>query len=196
MLRFFLLVTVVFAAALVCACAGTDSQKKSANSSPQEAANPNGELHFKVPEGWTTEKPSSSMRVAQYKLPRTEGDNEDASLAIYYFGPGQGGSVADNIERWIGQVRQADGSSSKDKAKTETVNVNGLKVTTLEVTGLYSSEMAPAAGGHPADSTYRLRAAIVETPKGNYFAKLVGPVKTVTRWDQSFNDYVSSFEFK
>jgi hypothetical protein len=57
------------------------------------------------------------MRVAQYKLPKAEGDTEDGSLVIYYFGQGQGGGTAANIERWINQMKQPDGSDSKAKQK-------------------------------------------------------------------------------
>ena len=43
---------------------------------------------------------------------------------------------------------------------------------------------------------YRLRGAVVETPKGSYFVKLVGPEKTVAQWNESFLSYLRSFEFK
>ena len=169
-------------------------------SSQPEAAQSNspapGELHFKAPDGWVTEKPSSAMRAAQYKLPQAEGDREDASLVLYYFGAAQGGSSQANIDRWISQIQQADGSSSKDKAKTETMTVNGLKVTTVDVAGTYTAEMAPGSGTMHNDADYRLRAAVIETPKGNYFLKLVGPAKTVGHWEQSVTDFVKSFEFK
>src|SRR5439155_27254588 len=151
-----------------------------------------GELHYKAPEGWVTEHPSSSMRVAQYKLPKAEGDSEDASLVLYYFGATQGGSSQANIDRWISQIQQADGSSSKDKAKTETTTVNGLKVTTVDVSGTYTAEMAPGSGTMHNDANYRLRAAVIETPKGNYLLKLVGPTKTVSHWEQAYTDYVKS----
>ena len=160
------------------------------------AAIESGELRFKTPDGWVAEKASSTMRVAQYKLPKADGDNEDASLVVYYFGATQGGSVQANIDRWISQMEQADGSAAKDKAKTETMVVNGLKVTTVDVTGTYTAEMAPGSGTFHNNANYRLRAAVVETPRGNYFAKLVGPEKTITRWNQSFVDYLKSFEFK
>jgi len=94
-----------------------------------------GELRFKAPDGWTTEPTSSQTRVAQYKLPKVEGDKEDASLVLYYFGATQGGTAQANIDRWIAQMQQPDGSSSKDKAKTETMTVNGLKVATVDGTG-------------------------------------------------------------
>ncbi len=56
--------------------------------------------------------------------------------------------------------------------------------------------MAPGSGKFYDNANYRLRAAVIETAKGNYFLKLVGPVKTVGRWDQSVTDYLKSFEFK
>ncbi|HMG75071.1 MAG TPA: hypothetical protein VK582_16330 [Pyrinomonadaceae bacterium] len=168
----------------------TAAQSNSANS---PAA---GELHYKAPDGWVTEKPSSTMRVAQYKLPKIEGDSEDALLVLYYFGATQGGTAQANIDRWISQMQQPDGSATKDKAKTESSTVNGLKVTTVDVSGTYTAEMAPGSDTKHNDANYRLRAAVVETPKGNYFLKLVGPAKTMGRWEQSVTDFVKSFEFK
>jgi len=182
------MIVVVFSA---CADRGTSVASNSPSNVPQ-----NGELKYKVPEGWVSENPTSAMRIAQYKLPKVEGDPEDASLVLYYFGAQQGGAVQANIDRWIGQMQQPDGSSSKDKAKTENLTVNGLKVTTVDVTGTFTAEMMPGAGDHQNNTDYRLRAAVIETPKGNYFPKLVGPSKTIARWDQAFNEYVKSFEFK
>jgi hypothetical protein len=170
----------------------SSSQSKAAQSDSPVS----GELQYKAPDGWVKEPPSSAMRVAQYKLPKTEGDPEDASLVVYYFGATQGGAVRANIDRWVSQMRQPDGSASKDKAKTETSTVNGLKATSVDVSGTYTAEMAPGSGSMHNDANYRMRAAVVETPKGNYFLKLVGPAKTVGHWEQSFTDFVKSFEFK
>ena len=170
------------------------STAQSENSAP--AQNVTGELHFKVPEGWTTEKPTSDMRLAQYKLPRADGDSEDALLVVYYFGRGQGGSAQANIDRWINQIKQPDGQPSNEKAKTETLTVNGLQVSTVDVTGNYAGGMSPDSAPANNKSIYRLRAAVVETPKGSYFVKLTGPEKTVGHWDQAYNDYLKSFEFK
>ena len=136
------------------------------------------------------------MRVAQYKLPKEVGDTEDASLVLYYFGEGQGGSTSANIERWVNQIKQSDGTDSKVKAKEETLTVNGLKVTTIDLAGTYTAEMAPGSGTFHNNRNYRLRAAVIETPKGSYYLKLVGPEKTVAKWDKSVGDFVKSFEFK
>ena len=170
-------------------------------SSPQtNAAQSNspaaGELRYKAPDGWVKEQTSSAMRVAQFKLPKAEGDPEDALLVVYYFGATQGGTAQANIDRWISQMQQPDGSATKDKARTETSTVNGLKVTSFDVSGTYTAEMAPGSGTMHNDANYRLRAAVIETPKGNYFLKLVGPAITMGRWEQYVTDFVKSFEFK
>jgi hypothetical protein len=189
----------LLAGLLVCfACGGKGAAYLSSPqaNAAQSGSPATGELRFKAPDGWVKEQTSSTMRVAQYKLPRTEGDPEDALLVIYYFGASQGGAVQANIDRWVSQMRQADGSDSKSKAKAEISTVNGLKVTSVDVAGTYTAEMAPGSSEKRNDANYRMRAAVIETPKGNYFLKLVGPAKTIDRWDQSITDFVKSFEFK
>jgi hypothetical protein len=157
-----------------------------------QAASQQASLKFTVPAGWVEEERTSSMRVAQYRLPKALGDAEDASVVLYYFGQGQGGSAAANIERWIGQMKQAEGGSAKE----EHLQVNGLKVSTVDVTGTYVGETAPGSGTFYNKPSYRLRAAVVETPKGSYYVKLVGPEKTVAQWNDSFLNYLKSFQFK
>lgn len=188
--------TALFAVLLFSASACSPGATQTTNQQPNVPAS--GELRFKAPDGWVTEKTTSTMRVAQYKLPKADGDPEDASLVLYYFGAAQGGSVQANTERWINQIKQPDGSSSQDKAKTETMTVNGLKVTTVDVSGTYTAEMmTPGNTGERHNSAnYRLRAAVIETPKGSYFPKLVGPANTIAKWEQAYNDYLKSFEFK
>jgi hypothetical protein len=177
------------------ACARANSAT-AINTSATQAPQTSGDLHYKVPDGWMAGQPTSKMRVAQFKLPKADGDNEDGELVLYYFGANQGGTAEANIDRWISQIQQADSSPSKDKAKTESLTVNGLKITTVDVAGRYIAEMAPGSGKFYDKPNYRLRAAVIETAKGNYFVKLVGPAKTVGRWEQSFTDYLKSFEFK
>jgi len=153
-----------------------------------------GDLKFQAPEGWVSEQPSSNMRVAQYRLP---GDGGDASLIVFFFGPGQGGSVEANLDRWIGQMKQPDGSSSKEKAKTETTTVNGMKVTLLDVTGTYGAGDMTGGGGATGDKpNSRMRAGVIETTRGAYYIKLVGPEKTVTRWNDGFMAFIKSAQLK
>ncbi len=159
----------------------------------QETQKP-ASLRYKVPAGWVEEERTSSMRVAQYKLPRTNGDTEDGSLVLYYFGKGQGGSTAANIERWASQMQQPDGS--KAKLTEENFTANGLKITAADAGGTYVAETAPGSGTLLNKPGYRLRAAVIETPNGSYFVKLVGPEKTIAHWNEAFVSYLKSFEFR
>ena len=81
-------------------------------------------LTYTAPVGWTVVPTSSSMRVAQFALPRAAGDTGAAEMIVYYFG-GTGGSVEANIDRWIGQMEQPDGRPSSAAAKRESRTVNG-----------------------------------------------------------------------
>jgi hypothetical protein len=92
-------------------------------------------------------------------------------------------------------MKRPDGSAVKG-AKDEHLEANGLKVTTVDLSGTYVAETAPGSGTFNNKPGYRLRAAVVETPNGNYYLKLVGPEKTVTQWNDSFLSYIRSFEFK
>ena len=57
-------------------------------------------LSYTAPTAWQTRAASSSMRVAEFIVPRAAGDAEDAEVIIYFFG-GTGGSVEANIDRWV-----------------------------------------------------------------------------------------------
>jgi hypothetical protein len=148
-------------------------------------------LRFDAPKEWVSRPGTSTMRVAQYTLPRAAGDAEDAELIVYYFG-GQGGSVEANLNRWLSQMEQPDGRPSKAVATTSTMTANGLKVTVLDVSGRYVAEVAPGSPTRHDKPGFRMKAAVVETPGGPYFVKLTGPAKTIARWNTSFDGFLKS----
>ena len=151
-------------------------------------------LTFDVPDGWRTRPAASSMRVAEFTLPRAATDKEDAELIVYFFG-GSGGSVQANIDRWISQVAQPDGRPSNQVAKTSATQTrSGLKVSLVDVSGTYVAEVTPGSSERFNKPGFRLRAAVVETPRGPYFLKLTGPAGTVAHWDESFLAFVASLQ--
>ena len=150
-------------------------------------------LKFDVPAGWVTKPPASSMRVAEFTLPKADGDTEDAALTVYFFGAGMGGNVQANIDRWISQMAQPDGKASKDAAKTSTLATkSGLNVSLVDVSGTYVAEVTPGATERFNKPGFRLRAAVVDTKEGPYFVKLTGPAKTVAKWDAGYDTFLRS----
>ena len=153
------------------------------------------EMTFDPPADWIPLPVSSPMRVAQFTLPKTAGDAEDADLTVFYFG-GAGGSVEANLERWTGQMLQPDGRRSADVATTTAFLVGELAVTLLDVPGIYAAEVRPGSGIRYHKPGFRLKAAVVETPAGPYFFKLTGPVRTVEAWDETFVALLESVRFE
>jgi hypothetical protein len=152
-------------------------------------------LAYTTPPGWQKQPVASSMRVAEFALPRAQGDGEDAQLVVYYFG-GSGGSVDANLDRWVGQMQQPDGKPTSAVARKQTRTVNGLTVTLLDVSGTYVAEMAPGASERHNKPNYRLRAGVVETTSGPYFIKLTGPAKTIAKWESAFEQFVASLKLQ
>ncbi len=151
-------------------------------------------LTFTAPPDWKPVATSSSMRVAQFALPHAAGDTQDAELVVYYFG-GTGGTVEANIERWVGQMQQPDGRPSSAVMKRDARTVNGLKVTTVDVSGTYVAEMTPGSAQRNNSPGFRLRAAVIETANGPYFIKLTGPARTVAAFEKQYEAFVSSVRF-
>ena len=154
-----------------------------------------GRLVFTAPPDWTTRKPESPMRVAEYQLPAVPGDSEAAELIVYYFG-GSGGSADANAKRWLGQMKQPDGRDSAAVARRESRTINHLTISLLDVSGTYVAETRPGATEHYNKPSFRMRAAVVETPRGPYYVKLVGPDKTVARWGDAFAAFIESMRFE
>jgi len=161
---------------------------------PAQPAAPAGSLAFAAPPGWQTRPAASTMRIAEFVIPRAPGDTEDGELVIYYFGTGAG-TIDANIDRWIGQIQQPDGSATADKAKRATRTVNGLRLTMVDAEGTYVAEMRPGATEHYNKPGFRLRAAVVETPRGPYYIKMTGPAKTIGGTDAAFTAFVGSLRF-
>jgi hypothetical protein len=142
-------------------------------------------MTWTVPSGWVEEQPTNSMRRAQYRVPGAAGDGE---CVVFYFGPNQGGGPMDNANRWASQFRQLDGRPSTEVLKTSQIDVGGLPVLLVELTGTYVNLMVndEEMPGH------MLLGAIAPGPDANWFFKFTGPEATVREQRDAFNGMVQS----
>jgi hypothetical protein len=150
-----------------------------------------GGVKVTVPPGWVGEAPASSMRLAQYRLGGDKAGSDDAILAVFHFGTGQGGSIDANIERWYGQFTQPDGSDTKKLARRWSEKVGQIEVELVEMSGTFSAGMGVGAQDGPLPDQAML-GAIAQAPAGLYFFKLTGPAPTVAFWKESFLTYINS----
>jgi len=147
-------------------------------------------LKWTAPAGWKN-LGSQTMRAATYSVPPAAGDKESSECVVYFFGKGQGGTIEANMERWKSQFQSSDGKPAT--AKTGQRTVNGLAVTTIDVSGAYSGMGGPLAQSKSTLPGYRLLGAILVNPGGNIFLKFTGPGKTVTANQQKFEQLLQSF---
>ena len=124
---------------------------------------------FSSPPGWKASPPASSMRKAQFLAPGKSG--ESAEVVFFYFGEGGAGGVKANIDRWMGQFKNAENK------KVENKTVGGTKVTYARATGTFLSGR-PFGAKTPKEG-YALLGAIIEGKQGAIFVKMTGPEAAV-----------------
>lgn len=152
-----------------------------------------GPFAMQVPAGWIERPRASNMRVAEFQLPATAGG--EAELIVYYFGAGGAGNVQDNVDRWLSQFKQPDGKASGDVAKIEKVQFAGQEASLVSVSGHYVAAAMP--GGEPVDKPDQsLLAAIVGSPQGPYYFRLIGAQAVVSANTAPFREALGTLKLR
>lgn len=143
------------------------------------------------PSGWKKVPPTSPMRNASYEVPAVGSDAEPGDLGVFYFGPDKGGAADKNVQRWIEQFEGIDPA----KVQKSERKANGLGQRVVEIpSGTYKSGMP--GGPTTPKPDFALLGAIVESPTGSHFFKLVGPKATVAAARKQFFELLDSVKPK
>jgi len=165
----------------------TETEPPAQASGPEIRLGPS--LTLTAPEGWVRQTPRIGMIAYEYFAPAAEGDDADGRMTVME----AGGSVEANLDRWIGQFTQPDGSETRDKARIDKKTLAGREVHLVDVSGTYHDAMGPFA---PATERpdYRMLAAIISTPRANYFVKFYGPRKTIAQHEPAFRAMIEGLQ--
>jgi hypothetical protein len=139
-----------------------------------------------APASFVARPASSSMRLAEWSVPSTDGTS--AEVIVYYFGEGQGGSAEANIARWTSQFTGTDGAAVSPRVGT--LDGTAFTTTVAELEGAYARSVG--MGGGTAEPDQALIAAVVETPRGNLFLQLFGDRTAVAEAREDFLEMVGS----
>lgn len=133
--------------------------------------------------------PENEMRVAEYDVRGHAG----TTLAVFHFpaAQGGGGDVQSNIDRWLGQLTQPDGRETREVARIERRDANGLPITIVDARGTFVGRLGMGQGGGERPG-WRVLGAIAEGPNGGVFFKMIGPEAGVAAAEQAFDELVSS----
>lgn len=153
-------------------------------------------LTFDADVHWRREVPQHESRRLQFTVPSTHPDLNDARLIVWNFATmrdsGDGLTVQANIERWLDQFTQDDGTPTGPNAKQTEYFINGMPVHIVDITGRYRAETAPGNGARLDQPGYRMLGAYVNAPQGDYIVKLWGPAAVVGDNLKAFKKFVWS----
>jgi hypothetical protein len=150
-------------------------------------------LTWTIPRTWESagERP---MRVATYRTPSAAGDADGGEVAVFHFGPTQGGTVEANVQRWFAQFDSEEGQPAREVAERQELEIAGLAVTRVETRGTYNAAAGPMAPRADLRPGYALIGAIVEGPEGAVFFKFTGPEATVEEQRDAFQALLESLQ--
>ena len=140
---------------------------------PRDAGAP--QIRWEAPESWT-EVPPSSMRYASFSALAENGDKIDISVVTF---PGEGGSDADNINRWRGQLGLAPVDAS---AVTSQVTPLKSADTTFSTTDIVGAKARTIAAWARHDGRV-------------WFFKATGPNAAVEKEKATFVKFIESVRF-
>jgi hypothetical protein len=154
-----------------------------------------GKLALQAPEKWVRKEPRT--RIVEHEFAVEGKKGQDAGRVTVM---AAGGSVEQNIDRWVGQFALPEGKKAKDKPKIDKKTIAGVPVHIVDIAGTYKDTPGgPFARGKTIDRVnYRMLGAIIEggPSVGNYFIKFYGPEEIVKENEKAFQKMIESLEKK
>lgn len=147
-----------------------------------------------APADWKEEAPSNSMRQTQFKLPKADGDKEDAELAVFFFKGGGSGSVEANLKRQTAKFTPAEGKQAVEETVDKKFKVGSIDAVYQDVKGTFIKKPFPMAQTGTPMKGYRQLYVIFETKDGQYYMTLLGPEKTVEKHKKAFDEFLKNFK--
>jgi hypothetical protein len=151
---------------------------------------------FDLPAGWSrdTESQRGELR-ARYRIGRTGGDGEDVEMTVRFFGTGANGDPAKVLPRWWAEFDGDPASSAKKRALTSPAG----PIDVYDFVGSYRVDMGPKhKGKSPVQMIkpeYRMVGAVLHTKdRGNWYLRLVGPVRTVDAAADDFEKMLATLK--
>ena len=96
----------------------------------------------------------------------------------------------------LGQFEQADGKKSRDVAKIEKTKFAGQEATYVSVAGHFQAPAMPGATEAVDKQNQALLAAIIASPSGPYYFKLVGAKPTIDAQAAAFRAMLESLKLR
>jgi hypothetical protein len=147
-----------------------------------------GDIKLTVPAAWKQKPASNLMRLAQFAVPKTVGDPEDAEFVVFFF-PGAGGGADANVQRWIKQFQTKD-----RKVKVTSGKSPQGDYILVDQSGTWNKPVGRMIDQRTVEMPHARVLGFILTVKdqGNYFLRLTGPEKTVSANADAFRTVIGA----
>lgn len=152
-----------------------------------------GGFTMDIPRDWLPATALRPMRIAEYALPASPGESESASLIVFHFGEGGGGTIPANLDRWRGQFVE---SGEPSPGETSEFSVGDVRITVFEKAGVFKYTTSPMSADFTPKPGWRMHAAIVQAPGGPYYFRTVGPEAVVNAHRDALTHALQSIQTK
>lgn len=143
-----------------------------------------GPVSLTAPDSWVRNQRRSRIVLAEFSLPRAEGDPADGRLTVTEVG----GGVEANVDRWR---KQFGGEPEQESVKE--VEIAGVRVALVDLSGTYLDRHM-GFGPEEPHSGYRMLAAIFTVGGRPFVIKAYGPEKTLADHSEEFQTFIRSMK--
>jgi hypothetical protein len=151
-------------------------------------------VELSLPAHWKQRETQNNiieMEFAVLEREPKEGEKEETIPAGRVTLSSSGGSVDQNMRRWIGQFRLGHDDDGEDAIEQEVIELEGATLHLLDIAGTYFDAPRGPFGPKIERPDYRMLGAIIEIENGPlYFVKFYGPEKIVEANAKAFRKAV------
>jgi len=150
-----------------------------------------GGLRSRAPADWVQEQPDDGRSYRQYRLVPVGDSADPAQVSIWFLGNENGGTAADYVRGWKQMFLPPLGKTMREAAQVRRLTLDGALATYVDIRGDYRG--IPGDVATPRQD-FRLLGVYLDTPKGAYVIRLMGPDETVRFYRQGFDNWVKGFK--
>lgn len=145
-----------------------------------------------TPANWKAEKPANRLRSHQFKLPRADGDKEDAELFIM---PDMQGTAEQNFTRWKELFVPPPDVPRGAAAKESKFQIGKATIHTIDLRGTYYVKHIPIdVAVKEVRPDYRMLGVFWESKDAKIAIRMIGPKKTVEGHAKAFDAWLKNFK--
>jgi len=150
-----------------------------------------GGLRSQTPADWREEQPDDPRYYKQYRLEPVDDDKSPGQVTVSFVSQENNRSAKVLVRRWQEMFLPPEGQTIQEASKLRKLTVNGAAASYLDIRG--DLKGIPGDDATPRQD-YRLLGAYLNTPKGPYVIRVLGPNRTVEYYRNEFESWVKGFK--